>query len=471
MSTSTVSATQRLTHFLRRSIAAAGVIVVAMTVSNVANYLFSLIMGRTLGPEGFGELGALLGVLMILSIATQSVQTLVARYSTELHRDGGEALVGQFVDRLSRRATYIGIACFIIWIPLSWPLARMLQIDHVVPVLVTGTALIIAFTLPVMWGAMQGMQEFSRLGLSLVVVAVGRLVIGVALVAIGAGVAGAVGALTIATFIALVLVMPRRRPRDARAGRVGPSGGEMLRYAYPTLAGVLAWTLLTNLDVVFVKSMSDADAAGYYNAAATIGKIALFLPVAVGIVLFSKGAASHVAGRDSRHLIRRTGQGLLALAVLFVILVLVADEQLIRLMFGTTYAPAADLALPIVIAMSCFAIANALLYYYLSTHRMRFTAVLFAAVAVQVVALAVFAGDPLAAARVQLVIGVAIIVVNELFFVPLLLPLRGRFATAGEVEAVAGVPVVGGVPDEPAPAGDGADAPDDDTDATGVSSE
>ena len=55
---------------------------------------------------------------------------------------------------------------------------------------------------------------------------------------------------------------------------------------------------------------------------------------------------------------------------------------------------------------------------------MRFASMLFGAVVVQVVALAFAASDPLAVAYVQLSIGLAIVAINEIFFVPLFAPIR-----------------------------------------------
>jgi O-antigen/teichoic acid export membrane protein len=199
----------------------------------------------------------------------------------------------------------------------------------------------------------------------------------------------------------------------------------MIRYGLPAVIGLAAWTLLTNLDVVIVKAMAASEEAGYYGAAATVGKMALFLPLAFGLVIFPKAAARHVAGIDSRVLMRRAGQLLLGVSVVFVAAVAVAGDLAIRLMFGEEFEPAGELVVPVVAAMCCFAIANVMLFYYLSVHRMRFAAVMFGVVAIQVAALFAFGSDPLAAAYVQLVVGLAVIAVNEIFFVPLVRPLGG----------------------------------------------
>ena len=411
---------------LSRGLSAAGIMLVATVITNATNYAYSLLMGRQLGPELFGEFTALLGVLMILSVASQSVQTVVARYSTGLQSSQGPEAVVDFARRLMWRLTLIGVAAFVVWIPIAFPLATVLQIDSPAPVIAAGSALILGFSLPVVWGAFQGEQRFRDLGLNMCILAIGRFILGAALVALGASVTGAVGALTIATAVAFVLAYPSvRSTLGSGTGRhVGPPARELVNYGLPTTLGLAAWTLLTNLDIVFVKAAESSTEAGYYGAAATIGKIALFLPLALGLVIFPKAAARHVAGQDSRLLMRRTGQAVVVASALFVIVCAVFGTTAIEIMFGTSYAPADELLVPVVGAMCCFALTNVMLFYYLSVHRMRFASMLFGAVVVQVVALAFAASDPLAVAYVQLSIGLAIVAINEIFFVPLFAPIR-----------------------------------------------
>jgi O-antigen/teichoic acid export membrane protein len=181
---------------------------------------------------------------------------------------------------------------------------------------------------------------------------------------------------------------------------------------------------LTNLDIVFVKAAESSVEAGYYGAAATIGKIALFLPLALGVVLFPKAAARHVAGIDSRILMRRTGQVVVAASLFFIGGCALLGGTVVDLMFGADYEEAHRLVVPVVGAMCCFALVNVMLFYYLSVHRMRFAWILLGAVAIQVVGLTLAADDPLAVAYVQLGVGLAIVALNEIALVPLFAPIR-----------------------------------------------
>jgi len=50
-------------------------------VTNILNYFYRVIMGRMLGPEFFGELVAIISLILILIVPSTSVQMAAARFS------------------------------------------------------------------------------------------------------------------------------------------------------------------------------------------------------------------------------------------------------------------------------------------------------------------------------------------------------------------------------------------------------
>src|SRR5258708_38079488 len=55
------------------------ILFVCVSAANVANYVFHLVMTHLLGPQQYGALGALLAVVLVLSVPTGAVQAVVAR--------------------------------------------------------------------------------------------------------------------------------------------------------------------------------------------------------------------------------------------------------------------------------------------------------------------------------------------------------------------------------------------------------
>jgi len=50
-------------------------------VANILNYIYRIVMGRMLGPEAFGELIALISLILILAVPSAPVVTAAARFS------------------------------------------------------------------------------------------------------------------------------------------------------------------------------------------------------------------------------------------------------------------------------------------------------------------------------------------------------------------------------------------------------
>ncbi|HSU81342.1 MAG TPA: hypothetical protein VLR69_02930, partial [Thermoanaerobaculia bacterium] len=113
---------------------------------------------------------------------------------------------------------------------------------------------------------------------------------------------------------------------------------------------------------------------------------------AVTKAAFPHAAEAARSGR-SRHVLAGT-LGLLALCVAPVLaLFYLFPEPLMRAVGGRSYQGAADLVLPLGIAMSLMAFSNAFLLYRLSTGRMRFWGVLSLLVPIEAAALTIFRGS------------------------------------------------------------------------------
>src|SRR4051794_39510010 len=65
-------------------LAGGGLLFVSTTLVNAGNYLFSLILGRWLGPSPFADLNLIVTLLLVLSFATTTLAMVAARF-TAIH--------------------------------------------------------------------------------------------------------------------------------------------------------------------------------------------------------------------------------------------------------------------------------------------------------------------------------------------------------------------------------------------------
>src|SRR5450759_5260898 len=86
-------------------------------------------------------------------------------------------------------------------------LANFLQIPSQAPILIVAGMVFLGALMPVLTGALQGLQKFLALGMNGIVGAVLRLAFAVGLVALGLGASGALGAQILAGMVTFAIAM------------------------------------------------------------------------------------------------------------------------------------------------------------------------------------------------------------------------------------------------------------------------
>jgi O-antigen/teichoic acid export membrane protein len=344
----------------------------AMILAGALDYVVNVLAGRWLVPVEYGVFVSIAAILQVVLYVSIAIRNVVAFYSAEIsvQADSGTRL-GTFVRRAWRWGWQWGLVAMAIMAMISPPLARLLQLPNFWSLWAASLMVLVLFLRPITDGALQGMQEFTGLGLVQVTQAFARLVLAIALILIGWQAFGAILALPLAGAIALVLALWFLRPQFK-----SPRGdaGRTLSWHYSayTLVGLAGFGLLTNLDALFVKRFFNPQVAGNYGPVVTLAKITLFLPLAMGMVLFPKATQRQASGRDARPiLLLALGAAVLPGLVLATICFLFPGA-LVRTIFTSAYDnPGIVLGLAN-LAASLYAGLNIWLNYALSRERPSF---------------------------------------------------------------------------------------------------
>jgi O-antigen/teichoic acid export membrane protein len=242
--------------------------------------------------------------------------------------------------------------------------------------------------------------------------AVLKLVIGVGLVALGAGVYGALGGIFVASSTVVLGYGWHLRGSLRDASRPAfDRYDEVYRYAAPALLVGFCVTVPTNGDVVLVRHLFSPVEAGYYAVIAVFGKVLVFLPGGITAVLFPK-AASQASGDEPISLLFRalvyTGVPLTAIVVAFV----AVPGLLVTLLFGPAYRPAAELLPWYGAAIGAFALNSVILSFLLACRRTR-PVWLYAVVTVlELLGIFVLAGSLFETVQLLLVANVVLLLVG-----------------------------------------------------------
>jgi hypothetical protein len=220
-------------------------------------------------------------------------------------------------------------------------------------------------------GVLQGMQAFGRLGLVHASQACVRLLLTAGLIWLGYQAVGAIFALPLACFAALVLARMWLRPQFSEAGKV-VARRVSWHYSVHTLLGLAVFGMLVNLDALFVKRFFSPAIAGNYGPVVTLSKVCLFFPLAMGIIVLPKAKLRQAAGRDARPVLLMALAGVLVPGLVLAMICFLYPGALVRTIFGAAYAnPSIVLGLAC-LAAGLYAGLNIWLNYALSLERPAF---------------------------------------------------------------------------------------------------
>jgi glycosyltransferase involved in cell wall biosynthesis/O-antigen/teichoic acid export membrane protein len=353
----------------------------ALMANNFIALIFTVVFAHLLGASGYGSLGALLAAFTILVVPGSALQATVAREVSAAAVTPGANPTAGIRRWLGRILLGVG-GLAAVAILLREPIAALVGVEvdwAAAAILPTGALWLF---LCVERGALQGLQRYRAVGLSIVSEAAARLGLGLALYGIGLGVTGAfLGTTASVAAISLALILPLR----TALGEHEPAGGEaavepsfrsLLRRAWVPLLAFALIAALQNLDVVFVKREASDAAAGSYAAASVAAKAVIWVAIGLGLYLLPEAVRRTRAGLDARPVLTRTLVLVASVALPMTLVYSVAGHQVLSTVFGEDLTAAAD-ALPLLgLAMSLLAWAYLSVQYLLALGRASFVILL-----------------------------------------------------------------------------------------------
>ena len=335
----------RISVIIRRSLPTAiqqsWVLVIANLASQVLSYLFQLFMSRNLSRAEFGLLNGLMAFSLLLTIPVSTIQLSIARQTAEtVVRKSYDQVRGYLRADLRQASPFI-LAGFLVYLLLSSMLASFFH-TSLMPIWLVGAISLVSLYLPFASGVLQGMQWFQPLAGTILARYVGKVGLGVLLVAIGMGVEGALAALALCTLVAVLYAFAVVATGQGRAGVETDAlpDSELVedKDIWPTLATYASIVILMNLDVSLARHyLSPADSANY-AIAALLGKIAYWLPNFLTLIIVPKVASAHALGRPTRRYLWAGLVSTVAVSATVVVIFWLFPQQAISVLFGSKYA-------------------------------------------------------------------------------------------------------------------------------------
>ena len=268
-------------------------------VPSMANMLFQMLVGRMLADKAeYGALATMLGIAVIASIPLEALRVAVAHFSAIMVQEGRREEIWGAVRRISLRFLVPAALFAACSLAFAGRFAAFFNLSSSLPVVLIGFVVAGSLFIPIMAGALQGIQAFVWMSIGIHSFAVIRLLAGAVIMcflsatAVG-GLAGHLLGIVFAIAIGFGGLRWVLGPSNRCAARVP---GFRL-YLIRSLFMLVFFAFLMNADILIIKHYFAGEMAGGYARVATIARIIVFMPMPVAVALFPKVVSE--GGSDS----------------------------------------------------------------------------------------------------------------------------------------------------------------------------
>lgn len=269
----------------RRRFGGRSAIAVSVVGMNVATYLFTIVAARLLGPGQYGGFTAVMNTLLVAGVLSLALQATAARRIAREPDDVHE--VESAILTVGRRSA-LGLGLVL---ALASPLIdAALKLDSIFSALLLAVAVVPTTHMGAQAGVLQGERRWLPLAMLYLSAGVPRLVIGTIALLVDADETVAIAAVAVAAFtpvlIGSVTLHRLRLGRTARTGDADHSPRALWWETVYNSQALLAFLVLSNVDIVLARNALDAHDAGLYAGGLIMVKAVLFLPQFVVVLAF-----------------------------------------------------------------------------------------------------------------------------------------------------------------------------------------
>lgn len=363
-------------------------LLVALGVIGVLGLAYHLFMVRMLKPSVYGILNSLFAFYTLLIQPAHALYTISAKFHSEYFSVEEKGKTLHFILHIGKRIIIIGIVILLIMCFFSEDIAKFMQIDIPVLIIILGILIFLSLLPPVGYGMLAGYQRFTKLGIGIIAEHLLRFILAVLAVMLGFGIVGIFTSGLISQVIVLFILVAFIS--KILSGRFVPNLNNFLSltkknkeikaaefrkiYKYFFPAACLSFILagIISIDVLLVKHFFSPQQAGLYSIAQIAGKIVLFLPMSFTLVMFSKAAASFAKGDETMIVLKKALLATMLIGGIMLTGVMLFPEVIIRLITGKFYPKGLLLIRLFALAMYLNTISVVMFYYNLAVERYKY---------------------------------------------------------------------------------------------------
>lgn len=339
-----LSIKNRLDELLFGKLAQVGLGLFAANIfGGLLGYAYQIVMGRMFSTADYALFAAITGLFAFLSAPLGTLTMVLVRRVSEYRAESNDDITS-LLHRAATLWTLVIGSIFVVAYTSAVPwLKTYLGASDSLPVYLLGVLILVHSLLVISLSFLQGMQKFAWLSASNTASVIIKIVSCIFLVWLGLGVSGAIGGIIISSMLSWFLVeWVLRKFLQAPISQSTKPSRLSLRQVLPVLLANVAFTAMTQLDVVLVNHYFAAHDAGLYAAASVLGKAVMYLPGGIVLALLPMVAENHAKNEGSIHLFKQAFGLTFLLCGIGSVAYWILGDWIVRTLYGENYAAAGE---------------------------------------------------------------------------------------------------------------------------------
>lgn len=253
----------------------------------ILGYVYQILMGKMLSIAEYGLFVTLMALLSLFGVPLSAISMVVTRKASEYRASNSVGLMASLFWWINKRILVVSVLLLICLLPFTGMIGSYFHLDSHAAVWITILIALVALFIPINNAILQALQYFGWLAFNGVATHAMKIFFCVCLILLGLGLEGALlGVLLAYLSIWVLSYWPIRGIASWRQFGAQTDEHIQAKGIFPVFLANLAYTIMTQLDIILVNQYFPPQEAGVYAVAAVLGKAVMYLPGAIAIAMF-----------------------------------------------------------------------------------------------------------------------------------------------------------------------------------------
>lgn len=332
---------QQIPFLKNRLLGASALLSIAGIVGGIFGYIYQIIMGRLLDPQDFSRLSAAVGMVVFSTSFFGAVSMMITRQISFINHSTEYKLPAEYLNRIRSRCLWGCMLALPVIIIFSDYIQKYLKIESGILIWIMYVYLVAAIFHTVNNACYQGLQKFKWLAFFAIYAMLAKLIFSVILINYGLGLTGALWGLALASISMMLIGWIGLKPHISyEFSQMNQLAKISINNFFPIYISTIAFTALTQLDVVMVNWYFSEEETAMYVAAAVLGKSVLYLTGGLVVVMFPLVAENFSQKKSTKEIFWNAVATNIIIGFAVTFLFYIYGEKIISLLYGDSYLPA-----------------------------------------------------------------------------------------------------------------------------------